>query len=220
MRDHLRAIFVLFHLAAIGSLCIPAPVGGLSQSSYDNRSVQKTFAEYAAMLRGLGVEIDRESLQDRAWAAGRWLLDVRAAAVAPFRPYHRVTGTQQGWRMFGYVNRIPARIEVHLQDQPGGPWRPIYIARSHNHAWRRRQLDQERFRALLNPASHRRSKKRYLQAVSWFADRAAADFPHAHAARVQMVELPVPPADELRSLDARPTGATFWRTDRSLLERR
>ena len=220
MRDHLRAIFVLFHLAAIGSLCIPAPVGGLTKTSYDNRSVQKTFAEYAAMLRGLGVDIDREGLQDRAWAGGRWLLDVRAAAVEPFRPYHRVTGTQQGWRMFGYVNRIPARIEVHLQVEPGGAWRPLYVARSNEHVWRRRQLDQERFRALLNAASHHRSKKRYLRAVSWFAARAAEDFPSAHAIRVQMVELPVPPAAELRSLDARPIGATFWRAERGLAERR
>lgn len=220
MRDHLRAIFILFHLAAIGSLCIPAPVGGLSERSYNNANIQAIFREYSVALNRVGLRVTRKELQDTAWAAGQWLVDVRKAALQPFVPYHRATGTQQGWRMFGYVNRTPARVEVRLQRVADGPWEPLYFARSDAHDWRRRQLDQERFRALLNSASHRRSKKRYERAVDWLADRAAEDFPEAHALAAQMVYQPAPPPEDLRELDALPTGEAFWRTERLLSERR
>lgn len=220
MRDHLRAIFIVFHLAAIGSLCIPAPVGGLSERSYDNANIQQIFREYAKALSGVGLSITRKELQDTAWAVGQWLVDTRRAALQPFVPYHRATGTQQGWRMFGYVNRTPARLEVYLQEQPEGPWVPLYFARSDEHTWRRRQLDQERFRALLNSASHHRSKKRYDRAIDWMAKQAAADFPGAHGLAAQMVEQPAPPPEALRQLDALPSGDVFWRTERPLAELR
>ena len=213
MVDHLRALFILLHVAAIAALCIPAPVGGLNARTYNDRNIQQSFEDYAALAQAVGIDIDRKGLQDLAWARGQDLIDLRLAAIQPFERYYALTGTRQGWRMFGYVNRSPARIEVYLQQAAEGPWEPLYVARSDTHDWRRHQLDQERFRGLLNSASHGRSRGRYKRFVSWFARQAAADFPDAHALRVQMVKLPSPTPARLRELGEVPVGKTFWQTD-------
>lgn len=210
MIDHLRAVFILLHVVAIGILCIPAPVGAINERTYNNKGVQAIFAEYAQALQGVGVSISRAELQDLAWEAGQGLLDTRKALVRPFRRYYALTGTAQGWRMFGMVNRKPARLELHVQQRPGGPWEPLYIMRDPAHAWRSTQLNQERVRGLLNDFSHLRSKRRYKRTVRWFAAQVAQEQPDAWRLRASMVVLPSPTPAALRAQGSVTPGKRVW----------
>ncbi len=198
MIDHLRAAFFVLHLAAIGLLCLPAPVGALNQRSYNDPNVQAIFHDYATSLQGLGLDVGATALQDKAWRTGRRLLSLRRTLVQPLRPYTALTGSHQGWRMFGMVNRQPARLEVHVQTHPEGPWQPVYAMRSPKHNWRRFTLDQERVRGLFNDFSHLRNRRRFRQVSGWFAREILAEHPAAARVRVSMVLLPSPDPTTLR----------------------
>ena len=212
MTDHLRAALVVFHLLAIGLLSLPAPVGALNRRTYNNPGVQAIFADYASVLQRLGLDVSRSSLQDEAWRTGRRLLGARRALLRPLRPYTALTGTHQGWSMFGMVNRQPARLEVHIQADPAGPWKPVYAMRSDAHDWRRRALDQERVRGLFNDFSHLRNRRRFRQVGAWFAREVLAEHPEAERVRVSMVVLPSPEPQALRR-DRRVTpGVRRWST--------
>ncbi len=220
MGNHLRAILVLLHLLAICTLALPAPVGGINERSYKDPSLQATFGDYAKALQAVGLDISRKELQDRAWVVGKAMVDFHNAAKKPFMPYYQATGTWQGWRMFGYVSRKPARLEVYARMAENEDWQPIFIARSSEWDWRATQLDQERMRGLVNDHSWRRGKGRYLELSRWLARQAAADLPQAHALKVQMRSLPLPSPEQLREQGAVLPGDAFWEVEFDLAELR
>lgn len=197
----LRALFVIFHVLAITLLSIPAPVGGMNEDAFKHPATQASFQSYARALRGLGLDVDVAELESMLWTAGTGYMKTRKAIVAPFVPYLETVGARQGWRMFHSVNREPAWlvVEIHTaRDLNDGPWQRIYESRSAEHTWRRRQLDQERTRALMSNWSWMSSKKSYLQFGTWLAEQAAADFPQAAWMRTTMEQRVLPGPEALR----------------------
>lgn len=212
MKDHLRAAFVLLHLLAVALLCVPAPVGVLNKRTYNDPAVQGVFEHCAEIMQRLGHAVSRSDLQDQAWETGQRMLALRRTLIRPYRPYTELTGTQQGWSMFGTVNRAPARLEVHVQHSASPVWVPLYVMRSSQHDWRRRTLDQERVRGLFNDFSHLRRRRRFRQVAAWFATEVLGAQPSVQRVRVSMVVLPSPDPGTLRAEGRVAPGERRWST--------
>ena len=212
---HLRAVLVLLHCLAIFLLSFPAPVGAMKKSAWRTKDMQATFASYTEAINGLGVELGQDELEAILWDAGTRFMAVRNQAVAPFQPYLRLTGSKQGWRMFGTVNRRPAWLEIEVGESKDGPWRTVYRMRSTEHDWRRSQFDQERTRALVNNWSWLGGKKSYEQFSVWIAQRASEDFPDESHMRIGMERIVLPPPEELHA-EGMPAGTRRWETVYSL----
>lgn len=208
----LRALFVLFHLLAILLLSVPAPVGGMNEAAFKHPATQESFQSYAQALQGVGLDIHSEELEAASWSLGTRYMKARETAVAPFVPYLEAVGARQGWRMFHSVNRAPAWLVVEIHAGPtlsSGEWQRVYESRSNTATWRRRQLDQERSRALMNSWSWLSSKKSYLQFGAWLAQGAAEDFPQAMWMRTTMEKRVIPGPEKLR-LEGLPTPTVHW----------
>lgn len=210
---HLRAILVLLHVLAITLLSFPAPVGGMTKKAFADPAAQASFAAYATVLQGLGLDVEPAELEAWLWDRGNRLIELRRILVEPTLPYQKWTGAEQGWRMFGMVNRRPAWLVIELQE--GEAWRTIYRCRSQEHAWRQEQLDQERMRAVVNAWSWRTRKPGYDQFGVWIAQQASVDFPGASHLRIHMQQVALPPPEVLRS-SGMPEGKPFWETTYSL----
>lgn len=210
---HLRAVLVLLHVLAITILAFPAPVGAMNRRSFQEPGVQDTIASYARALQAVGAPVDRETLEDWLWRQGSRLIQVRRAAVKPWKPYVALTGAEQGWRMFGTVARRPAWLVVEVQE--GGAWRPVYRSRSSTLTWRAHQFDQERMRAVVSQWSWKSRKKGYEEFGVWLARQASVDFPQASHLRTRMEQVVLPPPERLRA-EGLPAGRPFWETTYSL----
>lgn len=212
IRDHvgvIRFAFVVFHVAVVTILSLPAPTGARKESVWTDPHVRRELAGWAGMLRGLGIDVEADEMVSTARAAALGVLDVRDLVVAPLQPYARLTGAQQGWQMFATLNEEPARLCVRIQYRPGGAWEPLYVAREPEHAWRIAQLDQERARAFMNDWSWGRDRADYRAFARWLADRAAEDFPDAHALQVSMLRARLPTPEQIRAGKAPPERPTW-----------
>lgn len=210
---HVRAVLVLLHVLAITLLSFPAPVGAMSKRAFAAPATQATFQSYADALQGMGFDVRKDQLEAWLWEWGNAFLAARNKVVAPFIPYAELTGSEQGWRMFGGLNRHPAWLVVEVQQD--GQWRTVYRMRSPDLDWRRRQFDQERMRALANSWSWGSRKGTYDAFSVWLAQRAAEDFPTASHMRIHMEKVTLPPPEQLRA-EGMPPGKPFWESKYSL----
>jgi hypothetical protein len=205
--DQLRAGLVLLHLVAVLAMAAPAPVG-LNAAKMRSANLRDTVAGWGAAARSLGLPLTDEALSAGILEGGTRIMALRRVALAPFRPYARWCGVEQGWSMFGMVNRHPARLEVHLR-RGEGPWEPLYIARDPVARWQAERFDQERFRGALNAFSWGESKPLYGQMADWIARQAALEHPGAEL-RVSMARLRLlDPADYAESRQL-PVEARRW----------
>ncbi|MBK7757744.1 MAG: hypothetical protein IPI35_15355 [Deltaproteobacteria bacterium] len=135
--DKLRALFVLFHLVGITLLSLPTP--GKAQD-LDAPEAAALLEDLRALGARLGVERSAAEVKVIAVDVSERIREARAALLAPFNPYARLTGARQGWSMFWAINHRPARLVIELEG-PDGAWTPLYVARSDTYDWRRRELD-------------------------------------------------------------------------------
>lgn len=209
---HLRTILVLLHVLAITLLAFPAPVG-LTQRALAQPEIQDTIQADAEALQDLGVDLGPQRLSALLWSAGSRFLAARRTLLAPFRPYARAVGCEQGWRMFGTLNRRPAWLLIELQE--GETWRPIYRSRSETLSWHRQWLDQERMRAQVNQFAWLRHRQSYDELGTWLARQAAVEFPQANHIRLSMEQRSIP-APAVLEKDGWPPPTLRWQTVHSL----
>ena len=193
--DKLRALFVLFHLVGITLLSLPTP--GKAQD-LDAPEAATLLEDLRALGARLGVERSVAEVKVIAVDVSERIREARAALLAPFNPYARLTGARQGWSMFWAINHRPARLVIELEG-PDGAWTPLYVARSDTYAWRRRELDQERLRGVVNQYSHLRDRRSYRAFAAFIAQKALAEHPEATRARVLMEERPSQRPEALRA---------------------
>ena len=178
----LRTALILMHVAAVLLLSLP------SQHRLNNRQVwnsqvnREEMAGWAAALRSVGLDWTREDLTRVLWDFTQDYLRVRSTAIRPVLYYVYVSGMGQGWRMFSNPQRFPARLQVEIR-QAGGSFEPVFVARSADHEWRRRQFDHNRFRKLVGRFGRNINRQRYSQLARWIAARLAQDYPAASHAR-------------------------------------
>lgn len=203
--DHVRAALIAVHLFAVTVLALPSAGSGLNRAAWKNPTVEGELAAWTQRLNGLGVPITQAELTELAWDVASGWSSVQGAATAPFQPYYRHAGTHQSWRMFVAPHRHPALLHVDLDRGEG--WEPLYVARSNAHTWRRRQLDQDRFRSAIFRYGWKHVQRRgsYDGFVNWLARQAAVDFPEAAQLRTRFfVYQTLSPADTRAG--ARPEG--------------
>jgi hypothetical protein len=204
--DHLRAVFVLLHVAAIGLLSMPAPVG-MRRSDLDDPQVATALADWHGAL---GLNTTEAQFADQVWEVGGGILQVRKRLLAPFERYYALTGTRQGWRMFGQVARTPARFELWADEGEG--FRPLYVAGSSEAVWQASLLRGERFRTFINQFSWKTHRGAFDRMVEWLACKRQKELPTTIAYRAWMVKLKLPPADKLRQTGKIPEIGPFWET--------
>lgn len=214
LRDHLRGVLVAAHLLAVGLLALPSP-GRVTEHTLRDPALQEVLADWWGVAASVGLSMSKAETEAVALTSANAFMDVRKAVLDPFQPYFRYSGARQSWRMFGYLNRTPARFRLEAYT-PGVGWSTLYEARTRAHTWNGRQLDAERFRAMINAYSWKRSRKGYDRFVDWLACTAAPDVPDATKIRASMLRLRLPPPDTLRELGAVPVTGTFWETERQL----
>lgn len=189
---HVRAWLIVLHVVAITLQALPAPGGAMSRSAWKDPTVQDEIAIWAERLGTTPAD-----LEERMWRLGSSWMDVRRSLLTPFQPYYRYAGTAQSWRMFVAPHRYPARL--HVEVHQGGAWRPVYVARSREHDWLRRELDNDRMRSAVFRYAWPAYARSYKELVDWLADRAAEDFPEARAVRVRFAKARTPTPAEARA---------------------
>ena len=214
--DHIRALLVTAHLLAITLPALPSP-GRVSQRQLRDPALKEVFADWRGVMAKGGIELTQEEAEQLAMTTANAYMEARDKVIQPMRPYYRYAGTTQSWQMFGYLNRTPARLKVELL-VPGDGWQELYVARSSTADWRRRQLDGERWRGMINSYSWKERRSGYRRFVDWLSCRAAEDFPEAKTLRVSMVQLRLPEAAKLQELGKVPEIKTFWTELRELDE--
>jgi hypothetical protein len=193
----LRAAFVTFHVLAVVGGSIPAPVGGLHRSSWSDPTVAAELEGWRSRLGAIGLQLDRKTYEDGLFTFARGLLRARAVALAPFQPYYRYVGVEQGWRMFVAPQTHPARLEIEVQE--GGAWRSVYLQLDPERRWRADQLESGRFRSALFRYAWKHYRRQHRQLARWIARQAEADFPQAAAVRVRWVRGRTPSPAEARA---------------------
>lgn len=209
MWDQLRAALVALHLIAVTLLALPS-LRGLRPNHLNH-------PEAVAALTALSEATDQpvEVWESRVLGFSRQTNRARLAALAPFRRYYALTGTKQGWRMFGVVNRQPARLEIHLDLDGRDEWTPIFISPAPD-GWRANLLNHERVRSLFNNFSYRRAKGLYPDFIAWVSREVVEEYPTAQRVRVQLRRRPPPPPKKLRKTGQIPNGKVFWSEVRTL----
>jgi hypothetical protein len=213
MRDQLRAMLITAHILAVCMLTMPAPVG-ISEAAMQDAEVQGSLATARAVVGAFGWQLSKEEATDLAYGLGTRFMALRSKALTPVRPYAEYLGVKQGWRMFGLINREPARMEAELLE--AGAWRTIYVARDPDLDWMADLMDHERVRGFTNQFSWAKRRRRFRQFSKWLARQAATDFPEATKLRTRMVILHIVPPAQLKAHGGLPVGEPFWETPISL----
>jgi len=196
-RDHARAAFVAFHLAAVCFMALPAPDGGMNRSAWKDPTVQAEFEAWSARLTSWGYTIESDELEDQGWAFATAYTSVRRELMQPLLPYYNGLGTRQSWRMFVAPHRNPAKLEVRVRE--GGTWRMVYRPLDADAAWRSEQFNHTRMRSAIFRYAWKHYAKSYLQFVEWIAGHAAVDFPEADLVEVRWRRYRTPSPEQIRA---------------------
>jgi len=212
-----RAIFFVYHAAAVVILSLPSAGALQNRSTWVTRNATADFEAWAGTLQGLGVETDGPGLREALWRlAGRWAA-IQRAISRPFAGYAATVGAEQGWMMFATPQRHPAELHVDLLvlDERGEEaWQPLFRPRSDEFEWMRWLFDHNRVRKLMGRFARGLNKEVYGSVAAFCGQRALAEFPAAKAARVRLYRYATLPPAEVRA-GARPAGSyeeerVFW----------
>jgi hypothetical protein len=179
---HLRAAFVVFHVAVVVGMSVPAPEGGMNRSAWEDPTVQAELKAWAARFRALGMAADDTTFQSHLWDFAAAFMDARRAVFAPLGFYTERLGVRQSWRMFVAPQRVPARLNVEIEED--GEWSIIFREVDPEATWMEPVLAHDRMRSLLFRFSWKSYRKAYGHLADHLARRAAADFPEATRARI------------------------------------
>lgn len=210
MRDHLRALFVAFHVIAVLILALPQPGSFMHERMWRRPPAQAAFRSASDAARAVGADLSPAEVQDIAWAVGSAWQRARRRTVRHLDRYVTLCGVKQGWSMFADVPETSGRLEVEVER--GGAWAPAYISQDPGHDWRGGELRQERLRAFISDFSWRRRKGTFPRFAEALGRRAAADFPDATRLRARMRTVHFPDPATLRETGAIRLGEPYFET--------
>ena len=112
----LSLLFVLLHGTTVVVLSIPPPPPGLRGDKPDAQADQALSA-WVSVAATLGLPAaPTEAVLRQALPMWSGLL---GSLQAPLRPYARLVGAQQSWRMFGMVPDRVATVEIDVRSPDG-----------------------------------------------------------------------------------------------------
>ncbi len=180
-----RVAFVVFHLLAITLVALPSVGSGMNRSAWKSPTVQEEFQTWAARVRGLGLDVTVEELEDFLWGFASGYEQARRVALRPMRPYLEYAETSQSWRMFVAPHRYPGRLVIEVDRGDG--FELLYVARSAEHGWHRRWFDHDRMRAAIFRYAWRHYRSARNAFATWVAEQVAAEDPAAERVRVKFL---------------------------------
>lgn len=169
----------------------------MNRAAWRDPTVQGELAAWTSRLNAVGIGITRTELEQRVWDLAVGYVDVRTAVLTPFQPYYRYCGTWQSWKMFIAPHRYPSRLHIDVYER--GAWAPLYVARSAEHDWHRRQLDHDRMRASIFRYAWRHYRRHYAKFGRWVAIHVARERPDAEQVRLRFYKYRTATPVEVRS---------------------
>lgn len=170
-------------------------------SRLGNREVWKTkhnqaqFAQWSEALGTLGIDLTPKQFEDELWRFVRSYLGFQRPAARALRPLSAQLGVNQSWRMFSNPQTHPARVHVDLDR--GAGFAPLYVSRSDEFDWRRKQFDHNRMRKLVGRIVRKGRPRSHREFVNWIAAQTRDEFPDATRVRVRLFRWPTPSPAEL-----------------------
>ncbi|HSN99635.1 MAG TPA: hypothetical protein VLS89_15175 [Candidatus Nanopelagicales bacterium] len=192
-----RAVLVTYHVLAVVVLAFPTPGAVMQRSSWNNPTAQNEFRLWSERLRGVGVDLRQEQLEDWLWHFAHRYLEVRRTTDAPFRPYAEYAGVRQSWRLFVAPQRYPVRVEILVKE--GNAFRLVYQSSSPEHRWFAEKLERYRMRRSMFQTAWEKERAAFMTFCDWIADQAARDFPDATEVMVRQLRYRTPAPAEARA---------------------
>jgi len=194
---HVRGVLVALHLFVVTFMALPSASGGMNRRAWADPTVQTEFAAWSARLRSYGVDVTPPELEETMWSFATSYEGVRNAVLKPFRPYLRITGTSQSWKMFVAPHRFPSRMEIDIDR--GAGFETVFVERSGTYDWMRTWFDHDRMRSVVFRYGWPHYGAARKEFANWVAERAAQDFPGATRVRVSFLSYRTPSPDEVRA---------------------
>lgn len=175
-------------LLAYAALCIflALPSGSRlgDRKVWNSQHNQAQFQRWAGFLSDLGLDVSGKQLNAHLWSFTSSYLKTHNQLLANIRWIPEQLGVSQSWRMFSNPQTHPSRLWLELDE--GNGFRPLYIAGSDQHTWRREQLEHHRLRKLTGRLGRSNRQSLYDSFGAWLARQAAHDFPHATSLRIRV----------------------------------
>lgn len=204
----LSLVFVLLHGLTVLVLSVPPPPPGLRGDKPDPQT-ERALSAWVGVAAGLGLPREAvDSAMRQALPAWSRLL---GAVQAPLRPYARLVGANQSWRMFGVVSDKVATVEIDVALE--GQLLPLYRVPSPEHRWQATLLRQERVRALFNQFERRRSRKRWDSLVERLSERYRGEGGQGELI-FRMRAFTIPPPAALAETGQLEPGKAYWEVRR------
>lgn len=189
-------------------MALPSPQR-VSERDLADPALQEVFSDWRGVLGALGVSLTPEETNVLVMRFANQYMDLRAVILKPLRPYFKYTGANQGWQMFGYLNRTPARLSVEVLSKDN-EWSTLFLARDSEHDWRRAFFDSERMRGMVNHYSWQEKRGGFRMLADWVACEAFLDAPDAALVRISMKQVQLPMPEVFRETGRIPTRRTYW----------
>ncbi|NCG18994.1 MAG: hypothetical protein GWP91_08285 [Rhodobacterales bacterium] len=186
--DHFRAALIVLHIVVLSVACLPpyAPNTKLG--------VLAPEQAWGLLMADAGLVQSGVEGADQLLAVWKGFATFRDTVVQPFRPYLRVAGIGQGWKMFGNSKNTSARLEIHGLDA-GGAWQPLYVEQT-THQWHGRLLNHSRIRSQRSLFANKKFRRRYTDMVHWLAKDGLQD-DRWSAIRIRYQGVRIPKIDRL-----------------------
>jgi hypothetical protein len=197
-----RAAFVLFHALSILVLCLPAGVA--NETRWASTTTQRDLNDWAAKLQSLGIQTDKDSLEQTLKGLAQGYIEVRRVLARPFGLYTRVTLTHQSWAMFASPQRRP--YELHVDGLVGDAWVPLHRPLDDSANVYDGYLQHNRVRKFTGRFAKNFSDANYTDFATFLARRAFEARPDVERVRISLYGYAtLPPEQAARG--ERPEGA-------------
>ncbi len=178
----IRAVLVAVHLFAVTMVALPAPGGGMNRSAWKEPTVRDELDTWYGRFEAMGFQGSRQEFEDWLYEKGELVMEGRKSLLKPFNFYFQNFGTWQSWRMFVAPHTYPAVLHIEIREN--GEWRKIYVERSDEFTWKRREFENDRFRSAIFRLSWPGYRKTYQQFGEWAAKEVGEEFPEATEVRL------------------------------------
>lgn len=179
---HLRAAAIGLVLLGNAIYALPLPVA-LSKAQMREEGRQQDVTTWKTVLGAVGVQVERETIEEWILWYARSGNDLHNTLKAPFKPLFGLLGANQAWALFASATTRPERLVVEIQTEPGGPWVPVLRRLDPCCTWRDDQVRYRRIRGVWDGQKDR-PRTPYKNLQRWLADRALEDFPEARRVKV------------------------------------
>lgn len=188
-----RALAISLTLLATFTLLLPGGARLASRKVWKTELNQSQFADWARALTSMGYQLTPRELEDALWSGVQRYLGVRDPIVSLLTPVLVRTGWSQSWRMFSNPQTHPARLQIELDTGHG--FRPVYVSRSSEFTWKRREFDHNRTRKLFGRLIRKGRHSTYLRFGRWVTQQMVDEYPDTRRVRLRLYRWRTPPPE-------------------------